>query len=116
MEIIAINGLELRACHGVGAQERMVGNLFKVYVSIDVNLERAMMSDCVDDTVNYAEVIGLVKREMAIPSALLENVVWRIREALKREFPAVTGGSVRIDKITPPVSCKVDSVSVSTRW
>lgn len=116
MESIEINGLEIRARHGVGEQERIVGNLFLVDVRLDVDLSCAMASDNVDDTVNYASVIEIVKQEMAIPSALLENVVWRIRQTIIQAFPHVTGGMVRLAKITPPIPCKVTSVAVVTRW
>ena len=116
MEAIEVNGLEVWAFHGVGEQERRVGNMFVVDVRLDVDLGRAMESDRVDDTVNYEAVVEVVKREMSVPSNLLENVVWRIREAIKREFACVLGGRVRLAKLTPPITCKVDSVAVVTRW
>lgn len=116
MERIEVNGLELWGRHGVGEQERVVGNLFRVDVWIDVDLSRAMTSDCVDDTINYATIIELVKREMNVPSALLENVVWRIRHAITSTFLDVEGGMIRLEKVTPPVPCQVNSVAVVTRW
>lgn len=116
METIEVTGLELWANHGVLEQERAVGNRFVVDVSIDADLSRAMESDSVADTINYAAIVDIVKREMARPSALLENVVWRIRRAIISEFPMVIGGSVRLTKLTPPISCRVTGVSVTTRW
>lgn len=68
MGTIEINGLEIHAGHGVLPQERMVGNTFRVDLCLDLDLSKAMDSDNVDDTVNYARVIGIVKQEMAIPS------------------------------------------------
>ena len=105
METIEVKRLELWARHGVMEQERVVGNMFTVDVS-----------DSVEDTVNYAEVVDVVKAEMAIPSLLLENVVWRVKNAILARFPMVRGGSVKVAKLTPPVSCNVDEVSVTTRW
>ena len=116
METIEVNGLEVFARHGVGEQERKVGNMFTVDLQLNVDLSRAMVSDSVDDTVNYAEVIALVKSEMAVPSLLLENVVYRIKEAIVTKFPQVNGGMVRVAKLTPPIPCKVTSVAVVTRW
>lgn len=112
MSTIEIKGLELWARHGVGEQERKVGNIFVVDVTLDVDLSRAMESDRVEDTVSYADVIETVKAVMAVPSALLENVAWRIARAIKSEYPAVLGGTVRVAKLTPPISCSVDSVAV----
>lgn len=116
METIEINRLEVRARHGVGEQERVVGNIFLVDVHLDADLSRAMVSDNVDDTINYATVIDIIKHEMSIPSALLENVVWRIRQAIISTFPTVTGGMIRLAKVTPPVPCKVGATAVVTRW
>ncbi len=116
MERIEINRLEIRARHGVGEQERVVGNIFTVDAWLEVDLSHAMKSDCVDDTVNYATVIEVIKQEMATPSALLENVVWRIRNAITEKYPSVTGGMIRLAKVTPPVPCRVGSVAVVTRW
>lgn len=116
METIEVNGLELWARHGVGEQERKVGNLFRIDVCLDVDLTDAMMSDNVADTISYADVIALIKREMEQPSALLENVVWRIRESVAAAYPCVRGGMVRVAKVTPPIACRVDSVAVATRW
>ena len=116
METIEVSGLELWAHHGVLDQERRVGNRFVVDVSLDVDLSKAMASDSVSDTINYAVIVDIVKREMAIPSDLLENVVWRVRRAILSQFPMVIGGSVRLTKLTPPICCQVKGVSVTTRW
>ena len=116
METIEVNGLEVFARHGVGEQERKVGNMFTVDLQLNVDLSRAMASDSVEDTVNYAEVIALVKSEMAVQSLLLENVVYRIKVAIVTKFPQVNGGMVRVAKLTPPIPCKVISVAVVTRW
>ena len=116
METIEINRLEVRARHGVGEQERIVGNIFLVDVRLDADLSRAMVSDNVDDTISYATVIDIIKYEMSIPSELLENVVWRIRQAITSAFPTVTGGMIRLAKVTPPVPCKIGSAAVVTRW
>ena len=60
METIEVKRLELWARHGVMEQERVVGNMFTVDVSLSVDLQRAMVSDSVEDTVNYAEVVDVV--------------------------------------------------------
>ena len=116
METIEIKGLELWARHGVLEQERAVGNTFSLDVTLRCNLARAMETDNVEDTVNYADVIKLIKIEMAIPSQLLEHVVWRIRNRITERFPAVKGGKVTLRKLTPPVTCEVKSVGISTEW
>lgn len=117
MESITITGLRITAYHGVMPQERRVGNQFIVDIRLDVDAKKAMESDDLSGTVNYAEVIEIVKHEMAIPSKLLEHVAARIRQALNLRYGArINGGSVTVSKLAPPISVQLDSVSFTTRW
>ena len=116
MDTIEIKGLEMWAQHGVLEQERTVGNTFRVDISLTADLSRAMISDCVEDTINYAGVVDIIKAEMSIPSRLLENVIWRIKNVITQTYPAVKGGKITLSKLTPHIACEVESVSVSTKW
>ena len=69
-----------------------------------------------DGTVNYAALYSVVEREMAVPSKLLEHVAHRIIEAVKRDFPTVTGGEITISKLRPPFHCDLQSVDVTIAW
>ncbi|MCM1532985.1 MAG: dihydroneopterin aldolase [Ruminococcus flavefaciens] len=114
MEKIIIDRLKVWAHHGVNSQERQVGNEFEVSVTLNCDLTAAMASDDVADTVNYAEVVSIIVKEMSVPSSLLENVVYRIKRAITGSFPAVVGGTIRVDKLTPPISCQLRLVGVET--
>lgn len=116
MVTIEINGLRLYARHGVGEQERVVGNEFEVTLHLQCRVDRATVSDNVDDTVNYADVVETVRREMEIPSRLLEHVAARIRDAVSGRYPLVAGGMVRVAKLTPPIPCQLSSVAVILYW
>lgn len=105
---IEIAGLRVRAFHGVGSQERLVGNDFEVSVSLDYPPAlTAVQTDDVADTLNYADAIDIIKRVMSEPSALLEHVAERIRRALVEAYPAITGGRIVVSKIAPPVSAEI---------
>lgn len=116
MEIIEVKGLEFYAYHGVADQERVLGNMFRVDVRLTVNLADAMKSDDIADTLNYAIVADIVKREMGVPSRLLENVAWRIRRAVTERFDCIVAGCVKVAKLTPPIPYNVEEVSVTTSW
>lgn len=117
MESITITGLRLTAYHGVMPQERRVGNQFMVDIRLDVDVKKAMESDDLSGTVNYAEVIDIVKHEMSVPSNLLEHVAARIRQALILRYESkLIGGSVTVSKLAPPISAQLDSVSFTTQW
>lgn len=118
MDVISINGLRLTAHHGVFDQERRVGNEFEVNVKLHVAAAyHVMMSDDINDAVNYAEVVEIVKKEMAIPSKLIENAAGRIRNALRERFgKQICGGEVTVAKLAPPIPGQLASVSFTTSW
>ncbi len=118
MESISINGLRLLGRHGVAEQERRVGNEFEINIRLDVpTSNRAMTTDLLDDTINYARVVEIVRDEMSHPSALIEAVAGRIRRRLDAEFPGlIAGGEITIAKLAPPIPVQLSSVSFATRW
>lgn len=114
---ISIDRLRIYARHGVMEQERLVGNMFEVSVSVDYPADTAVATDNIDATVNYAEAIDIIRRVMQQPSALIEHAAGRIRDALTSRWPLIEGGSVRLSKLTPPVGAQVaGGVSVTLRW
>lgn len=108
---IIIDGFKLRAHHGVMEQERAVGQDFEV--SLWFNLKEYDGSDCIEATVNYAEVVGVIEAVMAEPSALIEHAVTRIALALRQQFPAIGEGQVRLRKLCPPLGKEL-SVAAET--
>ncbi len=113
---ITLDRMKFHARHGVLEQERRVGNTFEVSLRLDYPFADAMASDNLAATLNYAEVYEVVKREMAEPSQLLEHVAGRIRTALLREFPLISGGFIRIEKCRPPIPGITGSAGVEVSW
>lgn len=108
--------MQFHAFHGVMEQERTVGNRFSVTVKLRYPFSRAMDSDELDGTLNYAEVYDVVKGEMAVPSKLLEHVAGRIRKALLLRFPEIGGGYVKIVKKAPPIAGILGAAAVEIEW
>ncbi len=113
---IVIEGLKIFARHGVLEQERRVGNTFEVDLCLNFDATKAMASDAVGDTVNYARVIELVNEVMAVPSDLLEHVAARIRDAVCGGFPEITSGKIALYKIHPPLSVQLGRVGFVLKW
>ena len=109
---IRLEKLRFRALHGVLPQERTVGGDFLVTLRIGYPWERAMDSDDVRDTLNYAAVYDLVSHEMASPSQLLEHVAGRIVKALLQQFPAITSVDLWLTKVTPPMGADCEGAGV----
>lgn len=109
---ISLLGLRFHAYHGVMAQERRVGNDYEVDVRLHVDVEKAMVSDDVADTVNYAEVFQVVRRQMARPGALLEHVAGRIAQALLDQWPQVADVTIVLTKRNPPMGADCQGAGV----
>lgn len=104
--------MEFYAHHGCFEEERKVGTWFQVDLEMMVDTATAERSDNLDETVNYAEVYLIVKREMSISSKLLENVAYRIKMAVMQEYPSVEQVKVKVQKLNPPLGGKMKSVAV----
>lgn len=113
---IEINRLRLRAHHGVLPQERIAGNIFEVTVHLNYPITSAIKNDNIASTLNYADVIEVIKQIMEQPSQLLEHVVGRLQTALTEQYPKIKNGYIRIAKMAPPISEQVESVAVSIKW
>ena len=112
MNAITLHKMKFFAYHGVGEQEKVVGNHFEVTLKVYCPMEKAMTDDDLDGTVNYADLYATVEAEMAKTSLLLENVAYRITQAVKKNFPTVTGGEITISKLTPPFKCDMEKVDI----
>lgn len=109
---ILLENVKFYAFHGVLPQERKVGNDYQVSLRIGYDISRAMVSDDVNDTLNYAEVYQLLSQEMSVPSALLERVAGRIGDRLFRKFPAIQSVDLTIIKVNPPMGADSEGAGV----
>lgn len=109
---ISLNDVRLYAFHGVMEQERRVGGEYSVSLRVHYNIGKAMETDKVTDTLNYAELLEVVKREMAKPSNLLEHVAGRIGQAVFSTFPLVEAMELTVTKLNPPMGADCAGASV----
>lgn len=105
---IYINGLRFHAFHGVMPQERLTGNDYSVDIRIGYDVSKAMVSDDVDDTVNYADIKKVTDQEMSVPSKLVERVAYRIADRISRRYPSISSIDIKVTKLNPPfgADCK----------
>ena len=112
MNYIELKDMIFYAYHGVMEQERIVGNTYSVSIRLYLDLARAMESDNLEDTVNYAAVYEIIRKEMEIPSCLIEHVAGRILKSVKAHFPQVREISVRLSKNNPPIGASIREAAV----
>lgn len=94
-------------------QERVTGGAFRVSLVVGYDFSRALETDCVDDTLNYAELFRIVREQMDIPSRLIEHVAGRIADKVLRQWPKAQYVKVEITKVNPPMGAECDGASVS---
>ena len=113
---VIVKGLRLHAYHGVGEQERIVGNEFEVDVTLDFPAAAAMESDDIGRTVSYADVVDIVKNCMEPAASLVEHIAYRIYQSIVGLYPEITHGSVTVYKLHPPISAELDRVGFRYAW
>lgn len=103
MTRVELSGMEFFAFHGCLEAEKREGNTFRVDLEYSYDAAQAASTDDLSSAVDYSAVYEIVRREMAIPSNLLENVAFRIRAAVKAEIPGIDELKVSVSKRNPPV-------------
>lgn len=109
---ILLENIEFYAHHGVFAQETCVGNIYILNIKLEIDLSKASQSDSLDDTVSYADVYEIVKKEMDIPSKLLEHAAGRIILRLRESYSQLGDIEIKLSKRNPPIGAKLDYASV----
>ena len=109
---ILFENLKIYAYHGVLPVETIIGTYFIVNVEIHADLWKAVGTDDLNDTVNYAEVNEIIHEEMKIPSKLMEHVCGRISKKIKLTFPQISYVKVKMTKTNPPMQGEMEGVSV----
>jgi dihydroneopterin aldolase len=109
---IEILGLSLYTHHGVTAAEREIGQRLVLDVRFDLDDVGALVTDDVQDTIDYGEVcqdIALVTQQRSYKT--LERLCAVIADRLAMKYGA-DRISVKAAKPEPPIALPVEEVSV----
>ncbi|MEO0042016.1 MAG: hypothetical protein RL329_1464 [Bacteroidota bacterium] len=109
--MIALQGMQFYAYHGVHPEEQIIGTNYKVDVEIETDgkdSNAAAASDNISKTINYETIYEIVAIEMRKPNKLLESIAYKIIVGCKRQFSKIKSVKVRIYKQNPPLGGLVD--------
>ena len=109
---IEIVGLSLYTHHGVTEAEREVGQRLVLDLRFDVGEPDALVTDRVEDTIDYGEVcqaVALIAQQRSYKT--LERLCAVIAERLAEQFGAESI-TVKAAKPEPPIPLPVEEVSV----
>ena len=102
---IFIEELEVYGHHGVGREEKVLGQRLLYDVRLTIDECKAAKTDDVRDTVDYTEVLDLIVEVATVNSfSLLERLAQATAEAILRKFP-LDEVWVQVTKPHPPVAC-----------
>jgi 7,8-dihydroneopterin aldolase/epimerase/oxygenase len=109
---VEVRGLSIYTHHGVTDAEREIGQRLEIDVSFDVPDCDAVLTDRLDDTVDYSEVCDIVALGATERSyRTLERLCHVIGERLMERFPCESV-RVRAAKPEPPLPVAVEEVAV----
>jgi len=109
---IELQGIELRAFHGVLDDERREGQRFLVDLELDLADETAAATDAIEDAVDYRDVVAtLVEVSDARAYQLLEAFATAIADALLERF-SLSRARVRVRKPDVVLARPVDHAAV----
>jgi dihydroneopterin aldolase len=109
---VEISGLSLYTRHGVSEAEREVGQRLVIDIAMELAGCDALVTDRLEDTVDYAEVceqVALAAQERSY--ATLERLCAAIADRLTDRY-SVDAVRVKASKPEPPIPLPVEEVSV----
>lgn len=99
---VQLYDLSFYAFHGVYKGETKVGNNYKVDLTVNYD-EKKIKMDSLRSIINYEELYEIVKKRMAIPSLLLEEVAEAIILKIRHQYSIVKEIHISIFKLQPPI-------------
>ena len=112
---ISLEGIEFFAYHGFYSEERKIGNKYGIDLLIIANIEDSPTTDDLSQTIDYEVVYKIIKKEVEVPTKLLETIANRIIEALLRQFEDILTVEVTVSKFNPPVGGICQKAKVKLR-
>lgn len=113
MDKIIINNLKLYAYHGVNPEEKVEGQNFILDIICNLDLKKPCLTDDVDDTVSYAQVIKLVKKVfVAEKYDLIERAAQIVADSILHAFGQIEKVTVTLKKPEAPIKADFGYVAV----
>lgn len=116
MDKIIIKDLKLYAYHGVNPEEKIEGQNFILDIECKLDLSKPCETDDVNDTVNYAHIIKLVRKVFTEEKYdLIENAAQVIADAILENFSMIKKVKVKLMKPEAPVKADFGYVAVEIK-
>ncbi|CAB4547515.1 MAG: dihydroneopterin aldolase [Actinobacteria bacterium] len=113
-DLISIKGIKGFGYHGVFDFERRDGQNFFVDIEISLNLQKASISDDLQDSIDYGLLTTIAREEIeGEPVNLIEHLAGKIADRILLQFSQAISISVTVHKPSAPVSEDVTDIAVT---
>ena len=112
---IKLEEIKCYGYHGCMKEEGIIGTEYIVNIELELNLVNSILSDKLEDTVDYVKVNSIVKKEIDKRSKLIETVCGNIIKKINTEFENLISVLVEIKKTSPPINGNVKNVSIQLK-
>ena len=104
MGTIELTGMRFHSKIGCLDSEKKLGNEMVVDFICGYDIEKAAVSDSLEDTLDYSDIYSIVSAQMEKECNLLENAAGRIAKAIRQAHPELEHFTVKVSKKNPPVA------------
>lgn len=112
--LLRIERLALHARHGVNPEERSLGQRFFLDLVVSAEIGDALVSDKIDDSVNYSALIETATRTFTGTAFnLIETAAAAVADDLLERFPKVVAATVTVHKPAAPVKAFVADITAT---
>ncbi len=109
---VQLLNLSFYAFHGVYEEETRIGNNYQVDLTVGYD-ETNVKLDSLESVINYEVLFDIVKKRMAIPSPLLEEVAETIISKIRHKYSIAKEITISIFKLQPPIESFQGKVGVT---
>jgi dihydroneopterin aldolase len=114
LPVFRIDRLALHARHGAKEAERSLGQRFYLDIVFSAEVEKALISDQLGDSVHYGDVIKVASKTFtARDYNLIEAAGAAVADDLLERFPKIATVAVTVHKPAAPVEAILEGISVT---
>lgn len=101
MITLSVENIIVEALVGFHEDEKNKPNTFSIDVWVEIPVPRALQSDTIENTLDYAQIYDLVLDQMNVPANLVEKKAYDILTALFQRFSVVARVRLSLKKHHP---------------
>lgn len=109
---IQLQKVKVFGFHGLHEGENVIGGEFEVNLSTIYKPDNIIIKN-IEETLDYTELLKIVKKRMQQPAHLLETIATEIAGEIISKFSIVTEVAISIYKLHPPIEEFEGSVGIT---